>query len=439
MKRSVRAAMALGWILIQAPSLAGSDQVPGDIEDRPVALVGATIYPVDSPPVPGGTLVFAGGKIVAIGSGVIVPPGARVIDAAGKRVYPAMIDSSTQIGLVEIDAVRATRDGAEVGELNPNVRAEVSVNPDSELIPVARANGVALAASVPAGGLVSGTSALLRLDGWTWEEMVVEAPLGVHVHWPRMTAESGDDAEAARAKKERDRMLRAVQDLFAEARAYLKASLTSRAASREVDLRLEALLPVVLGKRPVFLHCDGEREIRAAVAWARGDGLRAVLVSGAAAAAAATLLRENDVPVIYGPVHSLPRRGDLMYDDPFSAPGRLAAAGVKLAIASFDDSNARNLPYHAATAAAHGLPAEEALRAVTLHPAQILGVADRYGSLAPGKSATLMVTDGDPLEIVTHVEQMWIDGRPVDLTNRHTRLHRKYGERIRRVLTERRF
>lgn len=426
---SLKAFVAVGLFASVAFS---ADTIPAERPDGPVALVGADIYPVGRPPIPGGTIIFDQGKIVSLGRGVAIPANATRVEAGGRRVYPVLIACGTQLGLVEIGAVRATRDQSEVGEINPNVRAEVSVNPDSELLPVTRSNGVALVQTMPTGGLISGSSALIQLDGWTWEDMTVEAPLGIHVQWPEMiTVVPGDSKKTEERRKARDEKLRKIELAFERARAYMQAA--SAKPGPATDLRSEALLPVVRGERPVFLHANAWRDIEAAVQWALGEKLKPIVVGGRDAPRLTSLLSENDIPVIYGPVHSLPRRRGDDYDAPFRGPLELQRAGVKFAIASFETSNARNLPYQAATAAAYGLDPQLALRAVTLSAAEILGVADRVGSLEAGKVASLMITDGDPLEITTNVHALWLDGRPVDLSNRQTRLHDKYVERIRRA------
>jgi imidazolonepropionase-like amidohydrolase len=402
-----------GWCL-------ASDQVPGAEQAAPVALRGGTVHTVSGATLDGATVLLRDGKIAAVGSEVEIPDGAQIVDVTGRHVYPGLIACGTRLGLVEIGAVRATRDGREVGELNPNVSALTSVNPDSELIPVTRANGIALAVTHPDGGLVSGSSALIRLDGWTNEDLAVEDPLGVHVRWPQMHVD-GENADELR--KARDASIRRIRDLFEDARVY---------DGDPVDLRLAALVPCLRGERPVFLHANEERQILAALDFAEELELRAVLVGGRDAPRVVERLRELSVPVVYGRIAQLPSRRDDDPDAVFAAPARLQAAGVRFAIAGFETSNARNLPYQAGLAAAHGLDPGEALRAITLYPAQILGVDDRYGSVEVGKSATLIVTDGDPLEVATQVERMWIDGRAVDLSSRHTQLYDKYTERLER-------
>lgn len=433
--------LAIAAALAIAEVLPASDPIPGRSTARPVAIVGATIHPVDAPVIEGGTIVFERGRIVALGRDVAVPAGAERIDAAGKHVYPGLIAASTELGLIEIESVRATRDQTEVGEMNPNVRAEVSVNPDSEHIPVARANGIALAVTRPSGGRISGSSALIRLDGWTWEDLTIRAPLGIEVSWPYLAAGGrgrrgrGAPGTAERAENEREVIVARIDETFAAAEAYARARPQREAIAGDgdaPDLRMEALRPAISGEIPVFLQAEDERQIRSAVEWAIGRKLKPIIVGGRDAPEVAEYLAERQVPVIYGPVHRLPARRDEDFAAPFSGPGRLHAAGVRFAIGAFDTSNVRNLPYQAACAAAHGLPKEEALRSITLSVAEILGVADRYGSLAAGKSATLIITDGDPLEIPTQVEAMWIDGARVDLSSRHTQLFEKYSERLKR-------
>ena len=417
-----------------APLLA-SPEIPGAVIKEPVALIGGTVHTVSGKPIVGGTLVFHGGKIVAVGKKVKIPANAKKIDVKGKHVYPGLIESYTDIGLTEINAVRATRDQREVGQLNPNVRAQVAFNPDSELIPVARANGVLLALSTPQGGLISGQSALMCLDGWTYEDMALLPAAAMHVDWPRMSPISAWWSRESNKEQlaDRDKALKQLDEVFAQARAYRKAK--KAGTQREQDLRFEAMLPVLARKQPLVVSADDIQQIQAAVAFAQRQKVKLIVLGGYDAPRCAALLKKYEVPVIVAGVHRLPRRRGDDYDAPFTVPERLRKAGVRFCISGrgrFSAANVRNLPYHAGTASAHGLPPAEALRAITLYPAKILGVADRVGSLEQGKHATLIVTDGDILETPTQVLSAYIQGRPVSLNNRHKRLWEKYKEKYRR-------
>jgi imidazolonepropionase-like amidohydrolase len=413
-------------------ALAGPE-VPGRPQREPIALVGATIHPVSGPAIPGGTLLFDKGIIVALGEDVDVPENARRIELPGKHVYPALFDAYTNVGLVEIEAVRATIDTAETGQINPNVRAQVAVNPDSEVIPVTRSNGVLLVTCAPEGGLISGRSAVLQLDGWTWEDLTLKADVGLHVRWPAMAPVSDwmEQRPARQQREERDQALSRIKQALDDARAYQRAR-QSAGTVQELDLRWEAMTPVLEQKVPLIVSADEVQQIQAAVAFAEREQLKLILHGGYDAPHCAELLKKHDVPVIVAGIYRLPRRQSEPYDTPFTLPERLRQAGIRFCISGNEGtSNVRNLPYHAAVAAAFGLPASEALKAVTLYPAEILGVADRVGSLEPGKDATLFVADGDPLETATHVEAAYVQGRPVELDDRHQRLWRKYQEKYR--------
>jgi imidazolonepropionase-like amidohydrolase len=381
------------------------------------ALVGGTVHPVSSEAIEGGTLVFDESGIQSVGRDIAVPDGATRIDCQGQHIYPGFVAAYSQIGLVEISAVRATDDRAEMGTFNPNVSAHKAFNPDSELIPVTRSNGVLLALAAPTGGLFSGQSSLMKLSGWTWEEMLLKPQVAMHVDWPR----ARDDGT------ELERITRLVED----ARAYKSA----RDADEDLtpfDIRWESMQPMLAGKQPLMVQADELVEIQSAVAFAAEHKLQLILFGGYDAPRCAALLKAHNIPVIVSSVHRLPMRRDDPYDASYTLPNRLRDAGIQYCIAgdSNDSSNLRNLPYHAATAAAYGLPADEALKAITLYPAQILGVADQVGSLEPGKAATLIVADGDPLETPTQVTSAYIDGKAIDLNDRHKSLYQRFKKRL---------
>jgi imidazolonepropionase-like amidohydrolase len=413
-------------------------EIPGATQKHPIALINATIHPVSGPVIENGTLVFDKGKIVALGANVTVPTGAETIDLKGAHVYPGLIDARSQLGLVEIDAVRATRDVTETGTINPNIRAEVSVNPESEILPVTRANGVTTAITMPDGGIISGTAAAIMLDGWTWEEMTLRAPVGMIVNWPNMTINTSrfERRSEEDQKKDRDKAIGALENAFKDARAYWKAKRAEGAEGvpyHKTDLRWEAMGPVLDKTIPVLMDAEELQQIEAAVAWADQEGVRLVIMGGYDSWRAADLLKAKGVAVIVNPILRLPWRTWEAYDQPQQLPKKLFDAGVKFCIAAEGaTSNERNLPYNAAMAAGHGLPKDEALKAVTLYPAQILGIDNRVGSLEVGKDATLIVTDGDPLEISTQVKMEYIQGKSVSLESRHTHLYEKYKEKYRR-------
>ncbi len=423
-----------------ALNLTASDIIPGKPQNKPIALVGGTIHTVTQGTIENGIVLFDKGKIIAVGKDVNIPRDAEVINISGKHVYPGLINAFTTIGLIEIGAVRATRDVTEVGLINPNVRAEVAFNPDSEHPPVTRANGITMALVVPTGELIAGQSALMMLDGWTWEEMALKAPVGLHIYWPRMVQPSTIRflrRSPEELKKEIEKRLKLIRETFQKARAYKKAkeSETQKGIPyHETDLKYEALIPVVEGKVPVFVHANSSKEILSAIEWAESEKVKIVIVGGNDAWKVADVLKSKNIPVILTNIHRLPSTRDSEYDEPFTVAYKLYKAGVKFCIAGEGGYyNERNLPYQAATCVAFGLPREEAIKAITIYPAEILGVGDKVGSIEPGKDATLIVTTGDPLEIPTQVVYEFIQGRKVDLTNRQVKLYEKYLEKYRRL------
>jgi imidazolonepropionase-like amidohydrolase len=427
--------------LLLTLSLHAQSTIPNGPGVKPAfAIRNATIVPVTSAPIANGTIVFANGVITAIGAGVAIPAGATVIDGTGLSVYPGMIDSGSSVGLIETDSVPGTVDTAEVGELNPNAQAAVAINPHSELIPVTRVSGVTHVVSTPEGGVISGQSALIQLSGWTPAEMVVKAPAAMHIRFPRLRSAplvevpSDEDAEKER-RKSYTRELDRLRDLFRDARAYAKAS-AARSADAKVrrfdrDLVLEALVPVVEGREPVVMHANLARDIKAALEFADELELKVILAGAHDVARVVAEVKKRNVPVLLGPILALPQREDDPYDLLFTNAKVLHDNGIRFAIQTSDAHNTRNLPYHAASCAAFGLPKEEALKAVTIYPAMIFGVADRLGSLEVGKQANVILTDGDPLEIRTNVKRVFIAGEEMPMDSRHTLLYEKFENRPR--------
>lgn len=401
-----------------------------------LAIRGGTVHPLSGPEYVG-TVVVEGGLIAAAGPDVEAPAGATMIDAAGLHVYPGLFDAASRLGMTEIGAVDVTSDLDELGDFTPHLMARTAVHPSSELIPVARANGITHTMALPGGGgggSFSGQGSVFNLDGWTIEEMEIEPGAVLVMGWPSIQTREFDqstfeviDRPFEEAKEEYDRAVHRLERWLDGAREYDRA--VSGGAQVRPDLRLEALARAVRGEVPVLARVDEERYIRDAVAFAQEQGLRLIIAGGAEAYKVADLLAENDIPVILGPTQSMPNGEDAPYDEPYANPGKLHAAGVQIALATFNASDSRTLPYEIAMSIPYGLPHDVALRAITINPAQILGLADRLGTIEQGKIANLIVTDGDPLEITTHIAHLIIDGREVSTMNKHRELYEKYRAR----------
>ena len=403
------------------------------------AIRNARIITVTGPVIENGTVVIANGKIAAVGASASVPSGAKVIEGKGLSVYPGMIDADTEIGLTEIGSVAGSVDTNEIGDNNANIHVDVAIHPDSSHIAVTRVNGITTALTAPRGGLIAGQSALLNLDGWTPREMVLKSPVAMHLNWPgggRGRGEFGgfgQQRSVTELRREQDKQIESLKKILRDAAAYGDAR-DARAKDpglprQDVDLKLEALIPVVRGQMPVVINVSLERDIKAAIAFVGEMKLKAIISGGIEAYKVADQLKAKNIPVLVGPVLRMPVNEDDPYDAAFSNAGLLSKAGVKIAFQTNDSAYSRNLPYHAGMAAAFGLPKDEALKAVTIYPAEIFGVADRVGSIEQGKIANLIVTDGDPLEIRTQIKHVFINGRDIPLTSRHTELYEKYKAR----------
>ena len=412
---------------------------PAGAADGATAIQGGRVYTVSGAVLENATVLISGGKIAAVGAEVEIPPGATVIDASGKSVYPGLIDGLTTLGLTEIGSVPGSVDITETGDVNPQVRAWVAVHPHSELIPVARANGVTAALAAPAGGLVSGQSALIRLTGSTPDALAIKTPAAMHVVYPSGrpafdVAKMFDEPELKtfeesqkEKKRNQEKDLRRLAHLLEDAKARRAAPDNPSRAPR-VDLALDALAPVARGEVPMVIRADAEADIRGAVAFARERGLKLIVAGGLEAWRCVDALKGAEAAVLVE-VDRLPRREADPYDAAYANAAALHGAGVRFAIVSDDASMSRNLPYQAAMARAFGLPADAALRAITLSPAEIFGVADRMGSIEVGKDANLFVATGDVMDHRTSVTHVFIDGAPQSLQTRHTRLYEEFKDR----------
>ena len=411
-------------------AIAGAAQAP--VTGPVTAITNARIFPISGPAIERGTIVIRGNRIEALGANVAVPAGATVIDAKGSEVYPGFIDARTSIGLNE-PGPRGFDDTNEMLEINASVKAQVAYQSDSDAIPVARVNGITTAAVVPSGGLIGGQVAVMNLDGWTWEEATLLPVAGVSFQFPPLVrgggGGGGGNADANRKyddlKKERDAKVKRVEDLVARARAYGRLP----AADRATDWNLAALVPVADLKQPMFVAASNESDIREAVAFADRAGIRIVITGGLESPLVAPLLKEKNIPVILGSVLTMPAREDAHHAATYKAAGELAQAGVTFAFGTGGAANNRLIPYEAAISVAWGLDRDRALRAITLDAATILGVADRVGSLEPGKIANLFIATGDPMEMKTQFTHVFINGRSVGLKSKHTELYERFSSR----------
>ncbi len=464
-------------LLITLPALAQDLTPKAPPQSDAIVISNATIHPVSADPFVG-TLYFSQGVLRAVcttskwkevEATVLWEKPPKRIDATGKHVYPAFIAPYTQLGLTEIQSVRSTQDLGEVGSITPEVKACTAFNPDSTLIPVTRRNGVLIAGIFPDGGLVPGQGCAARLDAWTIEDTAITprdgfASVGMVLRWPNVrpiTAWWMDRSEEDQLKEIRQQ-LDDIKKLFDTAKNYAVAR--KHDATQPIDLRWEPMTPIFFSPAatttedqvasptakdtasgedadkskakhptlPVFIHAQDADQITSAVSFCAERNIRCVIVGGRDAALVSELLKKHAVPVIVTGAQNMPRRDDSAADDGFTVPKRLFDAKMQFTIASSDDTaHERNLPYVAATAVAHGLPIDAALRALTIDAAKILNIDDRYGSLEVGKSASLIVTQGDPLQVTSDVIMAFLDGRQIDLSNKQTKLAEKYMERYR--------
>lgn len=409
-------------------------------QEQPVVLRGATIHTVTKGTITNGTIVMERGKITAIGGAeVATPRGAKVVDLTGKHIYPGLIDAYSTVGLTEIGSVDMSNDISELGDFNPNVRAEVAVNAESRHIGTTRSAGVLVAFSTPEGGVISGLSSAMSLEGWTWEEMSMKGAAALNVKWPDPNAQprrgggpggpGGRGGPGGPPPKSYAEQVQAIKDYFAEARAYRDAVKSDQVM--RTDPRYAAMTPALNGAIPVVVAAEGAAQINDAITWAKAEGVKLVIRGGRDALFVADRLKAEGVPVILTSTMSAPDRQYESYDNAYATPAKLHAAGVKFAIAGGSGGlYSYRLPWEAGVAVAFGLPEEEALKAVTINAAEFMGVADKVGSLEVGKEGTLLITTGTPLDMTSTIIQSYIQGREINMMDIHKLFFQKYMEKI---------
>ncbi|MFT7120817.1 MAG: imidazolonepropionase-like amidohydrolase [Neolewinella sp.] len=422
-----RGLLTLLFLAILCTCVRAQNPTPAPDQSKPILIRDATVHVGNGTVIENGDVLFDEGKIVDVGIIVTPPANATIIDGSGKHVYPGLIAMNTQLGLIEIDAIRSTKDERETGRLNPNARALIAFNTDSQVIPTVRSRGVLLAQVAPTGGMVSGRSSMVQLDGWNFEDAVVGEDDGVHVNWPRRSSWSWQTRQISE-NKNYAKQVTGLMDFMKEAAAYC-----GKSRSGDRLLKLEAMCEAVNGNKNVYLHMDGPREIMQSVQLVKEMGGKPVIVGGQGAYLAADFLKRENVPVILSSTQALPNTQDEDIDGPYANPAKLAAAGVEFAISHGGYWEQRNLPFIAGQAVGFGLDYEQAIKAITLTPAKIAGIDKMYGSIEDNKSATLIITAGDVLDMRTsQVEIAFIDGRMVNLDNKQTELYRKFKEKYSR-------
>lgn len=389
-------------------------------------LKNATLVTVTNGTLENSDLLIADGLIKKIGKN-LSEPDAQLIDCSGKFVYPGMIDSGNRLGLVEVNSVAETQDFMEIGNVTPNMQALTAVNPNAVAIPVTRVNGVTSSIALPSGGLFPGTAALIHLNGYTPDQMFGGFK-AIVLNFPSSARTSTNDNRTdEKVQKETEEALQKLDDIWEKAVTYHQ--LKSAGATLDYYPEMEHLSKVISGETPLMIEANAAVDIRGAIKWVNDKNVTAILTGVSEGWRIAEEIASSGLPVVTGPVLTIPSRQSDRYDAAYSNPGLLAKAGVKVALRTNDAENVRNLPFHAGFAAAYGMGKEEALRAVTIHPAEMFGIDDQLGSLQEGKIANLFVSDGDPFEPRSQISHLFIKGYKIPMTNRQIRLYQEFNER----------
>lgn len=432
MNRFIKHILTCVSLLVIATSVVAQVPAPGDAQQKPIAIMNATAHLGNGEVIENSAITFEEGKLTVVADATTIRLDLsrfRVINAEGMHVYPGLIAANTIIGLEEIAAVRSTRDQDEVGEFNPNIRALVAYNTDSEIIPTTRFNGVLYSQTTPRGGRISGSSSVMDLDAWNWEDAALRIDEGIHLNWPsRMLYPRWWQGETEwRVNEEYDEEYKQLVSFFKEAVSYNELS-----GSAVPNLKMKAMAGLFDGSKTLYIHTGRAKEIIESIQFAQERGVKKIaLVGGDQALYVASFLKENNIPVILEDTHRLPEQNSDPVYLPYQLPFLLKEAGLKVAISQWDEvMKVRNLPFGAGTAAAYGLGKEEALKMVTLNPAEIMGVDDKIGSLEVGKLASIVVSEGDLLDMKTNkLKYVFVEGREVTLDAHQQRLYEKFKEK----------
>ena len=417
-------------LFIAVNASAQEDVYPVPASTGLIFITNGTIHVGNGQVINNGTIKINNGKIEEAGANISVPADAKVFDVKGKQVYPGMILPNTDVGLKEIGSgVRGSNDYSEIGEYNPSIRSIVAYNSDSKIINTLKANGILLACVVPDGGVISGSSSVVQLDAWNWEDAAYKMENGIHLTLPSFIVRFGRRGGFPGTQPQTDPVKEAldkiadIKDFFTQAKAYLQET-----THKETNLKYEAVKGLFDKKQKLFVHADQVKQMLVAIDFVKEFGFDVVLVGASESWQIADLLKQNNIAVILNQEHALPSTEDDDVDQPYKTPAVLQKAGVLFALNDdHETSRYRNLPFNAGTAAAYGLTKEQALQAITLNAAVILGIADKTGSIEVGKDANIIVSEGDLLDMKSSIiTQAFIQGRQVSLDNKQQQLYERY-------------
>ncbi|MEZ4809135.1 MAG: amidohydrolase family protein [Allomuricauda sp.] len=407
-----------------------AQQTPAPSQTEQVAIFGATAHIGNGEVIENCTIIFNNGKITAIGADLMAPTIGKMINAQGKHVYPGFIAPSKSLGLVEVDAVRASDDQDEIGDMIPNIRSIIAYNAESKVVESMRPNGVLLGQITPNGGLISGTSSIVQFDAWNWEDAAVKVDDGIHMNWPDLFRRGRwwmGEPNGFIANKKYQEQVDEIKSFVQNAKAY------GNAPAKEINLPFAAMQGLFDGKQRLYIHVNGETEIMDAVTVAKEAGVEhVVVVGGYHAHKIADFLKQKNIAVLVGEPHALPQFDDDDYDFPYKLPKLLVDAGLLVGLQNEDMANfqTRNLPFYAGQVVGQGLDKEKALKLISGNTAKILGIDADYGTLEVGKSATLFISEGDALDMRTNqLTKAYIDGRDISLETHQTELWKRYMDK----------
>lgn len=428
MKNMKNTSYILTLVLLFFVKINHAQQTPASVQDRTISITGVTAHIGNGKTIENATIVFENGIITEIGSSASVSGKGEIIEANNKHIYPGFILPNSTLGLGEIDAVKATRDDDELGSFLPHVRSLIAYNAESQVTESVRPNGILVAQITPRGGRISGTSSIVQLDAWNWEDAPIKIDDGIHVNWPnsyKTKNVSFGRQVVSDPNKDYQKQVNALNNFLLQAKTH---SLTTQ---KEKNLPFEATKGIFNGEQKLYIHIKREQEIIDAINLTKNLGISKIILVGADEAyKVSELLKTNNIPVIIKRAHTLPGSEDDDYDLSYKLASLLVKRGILTALegsGQMERMNNRNLPFYAGTATGYGLNVEEALQLITLNPAKILGIDDKYGSLEVGKSATLFISEGNALDMRTNIiSKAYIDGRDISLETHQTKLYKRY-------------